>query len=190
MKRFTFVAIAALAAGVVTVPAVASVWVLGSSPGRGCYLSARAQLGTQQALNDCDTAFQSGRMNFDDTVATYVNRGIIKLSAKNPRAAVYDFDQAIAMKPDLAESYLNKGSALLRMGADRAEAIALFDEALERKTQRPELAYFGRAIAHELSGDIKSAYLDYQRAQQAAPRWEQPAQELSRFQVRKTGGAW
>jgi tetratricopeptide (TPR) repeat protein len=74
------------------------------------------------------------------------------------------------------------------MGASTSEAIALFDEALRRNTRRPELAYFSRGIAHEVAGNLQQAYLDYRRAQELAPRWDQPAREMSRFQVRKAGG--
>lgn len=128
-------------------------------------------------------AFRSGTLTFDDEVATYVNRGIVRLYGKDHQGAISDFDKAIALNPAQPESYLNKGAALVRMGASPSEAIALFNEALARKTSRPELAYFSRGIAHEVAGKLTEAYRDYKRAQELAPRWDRPGEELSRFQV-------
>ncbi|HEY0447375.1 MAG TPA: tetratricopeptide repeat protein [Allosphingosinicella sp.] len=169
-------------------PASAGVVVVGTSPARGCFESARAENGSEAALRGCNDAFASGMLSFYETVATHVNRGIVRLFGNDTSGAIADFDRAIALDPSEGESYLNKGAAYLKLERN-AEARALFDEALQRRTKRPELAYFGRAIANETTGDIRAAYLDYQRAQAAAPRWQEPARELTRFQVRRAGGS-
>lgn len=189
MKTLAIVAGAAVAAGLLATPAAAGVQVVGTSVGYSCFRAAEANNDSKDALDSCDFALKSGQLGFRDTVATYVNRGIVKINRESYREAIRDFDRAIAMDPDQAESYLNKGSALLRMGASPSLAIPLMTEALERNTRRPELAYFGRAIAHEIAGDVQSAYYDYKRAQQAAPDWKDPAAELSRFQVRPASSA-
>jgi tetratricopeptide (TPR) repeat protein len=190
MKKITYLAASVLSACLLAAPAAASVIVLGNSAGFGCYRSAVAKSGSDVAVQNCTDALEASVMSFDDTVATYVNRGVVKLHGGRYNEALRDFDRAIAMKPREAESYLNKGSALLRMGASADQAIPLFDEALRRNTNRPELAYFSRAIAHEVSGNLKEAYLDYRRAQEAAPRWDLPAREMARFQVRRAGGSF
>ena len=185
-KTFTLAA-CLMSASVVAVPAIAGVIVIGSSPGRACYEAARNGDRSSEALATCDSALAGRAMNHRDQVATYVNRSIVKILRGSYDPAIRDFDQAIALDPHQPESYLNKGSALLRSGAGGGDAIPLFSEALQRKTKRPELAYFGRAIAYEQTGDVKSAYLDYRRAHEADPRWEQPAEELKRFQVKRAG---
>lgn len=185
-KTFTLAA-CFISACLVAGPAAAGVVVIGSSPGRACYEAARSGDSSRDALAICDNALASGLMDSGDQVATFVNRGIVKILRGTYDLAISDFDRAIALDPRQPESYLNKGSALLRSGARAGDAIPLFSEALQRKTKRPELAYFGRAIAYEETGDVKSAYLDYRRAQEADPRWEQPAEELKRFQVRREG---
>lgn len=179
---------AALSAGIMSSAASAGVVVVGTSPARGCYEAARAENGSQVALEGCNAAFDSGMLSFYEQVATHVNRGIVRLFGDDTLGAIVDFDRAIALDPAQAESYLNKGAAYLKLERN-AEARALFDEALQRRTKRPELAYFGRAIANETTGNIRAAYLDYQRAQAAAPKWAEPARELTRFQIRRAGGS-
>ena len=190
MKKITYLAVSALSACLLAAPAAASVIVLGNSAGFGCYRAAVAKASSDVAVKNCTDAIESGMMSFDDTVATYVNRGVVKLHGGRYDDALRDFDRAIAMKPSEPESYLNKGSTLLRMEASPASAIPLFGEALQRNTRRPELAYFGRAIANEASGNLKEAYLDYRRAKEAAPRWDLPAREMARFQIRPAGGSF
>jgi tetratricopeptide (TPR) repeat protein len=88
----------------------------------------------------------------------------------------------MVLDPDEPETYLNRGSALIRR-EDAANAIAMFDQAIQRNTRRPELAYYGRALANELSGNVRAAYRDYRRASELAPRWSEPRIELRRFRV-------
>ena len=59
----------------------------------------------------------------------------------------------------------------------------MFDSALEKKTRRPELAYYGRAVAHELTGEVRAAYRDYRQASRLDPKWRQPKADLARFKV-------
>ncbi len=179
---------AAIFAASVTTSAAASIVVVGSTPGRECYEAATNGDGTMKALAACDLALDGG-LTASEVVATYVNRGVVKINAGKLDSAIEDFDRAIALDPSEPESYLNKGSALLRSETDVGKARALFSEALERNTRRPELAFVGRAIASELSGDIKSAYHDYRRAREAAPHWRLPREELSRFQVRRASSS-
>lgn len=183
MRRFFLVSACVLTASLPSIPAAASVMVIGNSPGFSCYAAARSRNGSVDALQTCNEAFRTGVLSFDDQVATYVNRGIVRLHGKDHEGAIADFDKAIALNPAQPESYLNKGAAFIRMGASTSEAIQLFNEALARKTSRPEVAYFSRGVAHEVAGDLTQAYRDYKRAQELAPRWNLPGEELSRFQV-------
>jgi tetratricopeptide (TPR) repeat protein len=188
-KISLFAAGAVLSACVMSVPASAGLVVVGTSPARGCYVNAAAENGSVAALRDCDAAFANGQLGFYEVVATHVNRGIVKLFGQDVDGAIADFDSAIALDPTEAESYLNKGAAMLKKGGSESEAIALFTRAIEQRTNRPELAYFGRAIAYETKGEVRQAYSDYQRAQAAAPKWEDPVRELSRFQVQRASGS-
>jgi tetratricopeptide (TPR) repeat protein len=188
MTKLAFKAAALAAVLFGTSPTAASIMVLGTSPGRDCYEAALARSSSVAAVRLCNDALASGSMSFDDVIATHVNRGIVELHAARYDAAIADFNRAIELKPAEPESYLNKGWALLRMGASASAAIPLFDEALKRQTRWPERAYYARAIAHEVSGDVQKAYQDYRRAQRSAPKWDEPQRELTRFKVVRASG--
>ena len=55
--------------------------------------------------------------------------------------------------------------------------------AIERGTNEPAIAYYGRGVAHEMNGDIAAAYYDLRRASELAPEWDVPARDLTRFVV-------
>lgn len=164
--------------------AVASVQVIGKGSAAMCY-SASESPGkpTSDQLRQCDRAIEEEGLVPADIVATHVNRGILRLRLGNVDSAIADFDRAISMNPNMPEAYLNKGSALVRLGQANA-ALPLFSKALENRTRKPAYAYYGRGVAHEELGNIKSAYLDYRRASAADPKWAAPRQDLARFQVR------
>ena len=175
---------AALAA--TAVPAGAAVTVLGSSSARMCFEAADARIApTRDSIFRCDQALAEENLSDYDAVATFVNRGILKLRIGNSDAAIADFDTALARDPGQAEAYLNKGVALLRKPDGWAQAVPLFDAALAKKTRRPALAYYGRGVANELAGHVKEAYSDYREASRIEPRWRDPQVELMRFTVRE-----
>ena len=181
MANLKYLAAAALAA--FAVPALGSVVVVGNSSARLCYEAADSPLNPTLAdLRTCDQAFTEDALSLDDTVATHVNRGILRLRRGAVEEAIADFDTAIRINPRQPEAYLNKGAALIRI-ENPAEALGLFTVALERNTARPEVAHFGRAIANEELGNVRAAYNDYRRASELDPDWQDPRTELARFRV-------
>jgi tetratricopeptide (TPR) repeat protein len=176
-------AAACIAACAVATPASAAVVVLGNSDARMCYEAADSpMMPIGRDVRRCDEALLHETLTAYETVATYVNRGILQLRRGGVEAAIGDFDRAIAMDANQPEAYLNKGAALLRR-ENAAEAMSLFTMALERNTTRPALAHYGRAIANETLGHLNAAYRDYTAASQIAPNWNEPRAELTRFRV-------
>jgi len=180
MKAFILAAAAILVAS----PASASILTVGGSFAEGCFQAAQSSVGTLEALATCDRAFAEQALTADDEFATYVNRGIVKMHRGEFSGAQADFSRAGAMDPRRGEPWLNMGVLQFKQGRSQA-AIDLFDKALELGTDEPEVAYFGRAMAHEDLGDLKSAYADLRRAMELRPNWSQPAKELARYQVRR-----
>jgi tetratricopeptide (TPR) repeat protein len=174
--------VAALFAAV-SVPAFGSVIVVGNSSARMCYEAADSpSQPTLRNVRDCDTALTEEAMSQHDRVATYVNRGILRLRRGQVDEAIADFDEAMSLNPRQPEAYLNKGAALIRL-ENPSEALQLFTAALEFNTARPEIAHFGRAIANEELGNVRAAYHDYRRASELDPNWQDPRTELARFRV-------
>ena len=176
-------AAACIAACVAAAPASASIVVLGNSTARLCYEAADSP-STPEArdLRNCDEALMHDTLTSYDSLATHVNRGILRLRLGRVDEAIRDFDLAIAMDASQPEAYLNKGAALLRR-ENAAEAMSLFTMALDRNTTRPAIAHYGRAIANETLGNISAAYRDYRAASEMAPNWREPQVELTRFRV-------
>jgi tetratricopeptide (TPR) repeat protein len=182
--KLRYILLTAVVAGT-GAPAHAAVTVIGNTFARTCYDAAENRFGGTDALSDCDKALQQENLGGSDLVATYVNRGILKLRLANVDGAVADFDRAISLDPSQPEAYLNKGAALLKLPQGEERAVALFNTALEKKTSRPAVAYYGRAIAHELNGRINEAYRDYRQASALEPKWREPKAELARFTTRQ-----
>jgi tetratricopeptide (TPR) repeat protein len=174
----------AAAALLVATPAVGAVSVIGNSAARSCYLAAQTRgAPTMNVLRFCDDALRQDGLGHDEVVATLVNRGILKSRLGNLDGAITDYDAALERDPDQAEAYLNKGFALLDRSDSGEAAKPLFDEALAKKTLRPELAYYGRGVANEMTGEVRAAYQDYRQASRIDPKWRQPKVELARFRV-------
>jgi tetratricopeptide (TPR) repeat protein len=180
MKTIFLVTAAALLG---TAPATAAITVLGSTAARSCFEAAESK-GTphRDSFARCDEALSQEALDKHDTVATHVNRGILRARLGDIQGAISDFDAASSLDPNEPEAYLNKGMVLMRQSSADA-ALPLFTAALEKKTRRPALAYFGRGVAHEDLGNVRSAYFDYKAATQADPKWKEPRLELARFQV-------
>lgn len=169
--------------GVGSVPAGASVMVIGNSSARACYEAADSSVRPDAAdLRSCDNALTNEALDSHDLVATHVNRGILRLRRNQVDLAMADFDSAIRIDPNEPEAYLNKGAVFIRMENPGA-ALPLFNAALERNTSRPELAHYGRAIANETLGNVRAAYEDFRRASELSPEWQEPRVELRRFRV-------
>jgi tetratricopeptide (TPR) repeat protein len=166
-------------------PADAAITVLGNTFARTCFEAAESRFSNPEAIVNCDQALSEENLLDSDRVATHVNRGILKLRSGAVDSAIADFDQAIDLNPAEAEAYLNKGMAVLRLPDGEDQAIGLFDAALQKKTRKPAIAYYGRAIANELNGRIREAYRDYRQASVMDPKWREPKAELARFTVRQ-----
>ncbi|MBA3666167.1 MAG: tetratricopeptide repeat protein [Sphingomonas sp.] len=175
---------ALLVSGVLVSPAHAAVQTIGGGYAKSCFEAADAQYRTRQALDVCDKALTEEVLTREDRVATFVNRGIVKLRRGDLPPATADFDAALALNPMEPDAWLNKAILNVRYG-NSAAALPLVAKAIELKTRRPALAYFVRAVAYEDSGNIPAAYHDLQHARALDPSWNEPVVELRRFQVRQ-----
>jgi tetratricopeptide (TPR) repeat protein len=175
---------AGAAAIAATSPASGANMVIGGSFAEGCFQFAESHTATPDALATCNRAFTEQALSYEDEFATHVNRGIVQMHRRDFTGAQADFERAAAMDPKRGEPWLNMGVLRLKKG-DSAGAIPLFDKALALGTDVPEVAYYGRGLAHEDSGNLNAAYADLRKAVELRPKWDEPARELARYQVRR-----
>ncbi len=168
-----------IAAGTTT--AQAAITVMGSGLAQGCYKAAEFGGDTRDGINTCTLALNQEPLSVHDRASTYVNRGILR-APSNPRGALADYNEGIALAPHLAEAYVDRGAALLSLKRYRAALVAI-DKGLALHVNRPQIAYYDRAVAHESLGDIRSAYFDYQHAVALSPNFTLAKQQLTRFKV-------
>lgn len=174
----------AAAALLAAAPASATDITIGNSLAYACYLSSFRAIPGPFALRECDRALEDELLSDSDRVATIVNRGIVKMQLGDFRGADYDFDTAIRLNANEPEALLNMG--FLRLRQNRLEeAVGYFDRSIDAKTIRPALAHYARAISQEQLGNVRGAYADLLRARELDPKWPLPAEELTRYHVRR-----
>lgn len=177
---------AVLVAGVATFLAAgsanAAVTVLGGGLAQACSRAAVSGERDPKFQELCTLALETEYMNARDRAGTFVNRGVLKLRNASWRQARKDFDNALRLKPDLGEAYVNRGAASI--GEKRyAASLPDINKGLELGVEEPEKAYYNRALAYEGMDDAKSAYFDYQKAIEISPDWAAPKEQLTRFTV-------
>ena len=167
-------------------PAAAAVTVVGSNAARLCYEAAESPLMPSGSdLRECDTALNRDPLSEEEIVATHVNRGILKLRRGAMAAALADFDEAIRRDPNEPEAWLNKGLAFVRTPERTQDALPFLDAALAKRTRKPAIAHYARAVVHELAGRLEPAFRDYQAAVRLDPEWAEAKSDLARFTVAK-----
>ncbi|HEX7884809.1 MAG TPA: tetratricopeptide repeat protein [Phenylobacterium sp.] len=184
-KTRTLLALAAGAGLLVFAGASQSaVTVLGGGLAKQCSEAALGGESDPRFIELCTVALETEALGLRDRAGTFVNRGVLKLRRKDFDAAKIDFNQAIKAQPDMGEAYLNRGAAWV--GQRRyADGLADINKALELGVDEAEKAYYNRALAYEGLQDLKAAYLDYQKAVELKPDWDQPKKELARFTLER-----
>lgn len=181
--RYSVVALlSAMAVAALAAPAGASVVILGDGLGRECYLAAALKRDSAVALGICTSALQ-GDLSQRDRAATFVNRGVIYAEARRHEKALQDYLAALAIDPSLGEAHVNAGIALLQIGGRDREVVETLTRAIAMGAPRLEVAYYTRAMAYELLGEVRAAYDDYHAAVAAKPDWEAPREQLRRFSI-------
>jgi tetratricopeptide (TPR) repeat protein len=162
--------------------AQAAVTVIGGGLAQACSVAAMAGKSDQRFEKLCTEALDTEFLNSRDRAGTYVNRGVLKLRRMQWETATRDFDQAMRLKPDMGEAYVNRGAAYI--GAHRfAESLPDLNKGIDLGVKEMAKAYYNRALAYEGLDDPKSAYFDYQKAVELSPDWPAPKEQLMRFTV-------
>ena len=166
--------------------ASASTDVIGGGLAHECATRALAGKSGTPVLNVCDLAIEQESMDKSDLAKTYVNRGVVHLRRGSLEKCRADLASAEHLMPNLAETFVNRGALYIREKQYQA-ALDTINQGLALNPSEPEKAYYNRALAYEMMGELKPAYLDYRKASQINPKWPEPAKAMARFQVRAAG---
>ena len=148
-------------------PAFASTVMVGTSDTRACYFATLNSATPAQLQPGLDTCTRAISANADDAylhAALLVNRSDIRLRMADYSGAVADADASIALQPDLAAAYVNRGAGLIGLRRYR-EALPPLEKAISlNQGDKLQEAFFNRGLAREYLGDIQGAYRDYKKA--------------------------
>ncbi len=167
-------------------PAFATTVVVGTSDTRNCYFatlnnSTPAQL--KRGLDSCTRAISANASELYLRAALLVNRSDIRLRMADYSGAVADAGASVALEPDLAAAYVNRGAALIGLQHYR-DALPPLEKAIAlNQGDKLQEAYFNHGLAREYLGDIQGAYRDYKKATELDPNFEPAKAQLSRFTV-------
>jgi tetratricopeptide (TPR) repeat protein len=92
----------------------------------------------------------------------FLSQGARKYNRGNYRGAIGDYDQAIKLKPDYANTYHNRGLARSALD-DKQGAITDYDQSIMLNPDYAD-AYYNRGLAYKALGDKQEAIADYQKA--------------------------
>jgi tetratricopeptide (TPR) repeat protein len=173
------------AAGLLAVPrhARAIDTVIGGRA-EACSKQAKANIATPDSIENCTIAIIGEGITGRALAATYVNRGTMFIAVTNYNSALKDFDDAIAIQPDMGEAYVNRGGALIGLRRYQ-EALDDINHGLMLNPEEPEKAYGNRALARWSLDDLQGAYDDFQKCLELKPDWAWPKEQLSHFTVKQ-----
>lgn len=175
-------------------PVLGAVLTFGSSYAEECNVLATYRPDSEEAsgitgsrigltpVEICTKAIAEENLVGTNLASTYNNRGVLLFAVGAHAEALQDFDRALAITSDIPDIHFNRGLALIPLQR-WADSIPSFDRAIELQAASLDRAYYNRAIAHEETGNLRQAYLDYLKASELNPEWEEPKLELQRFSV-------
>ena len=99
--------------------------------------------------------------NNDLAAAAWFSVGYL-LQNENPEEAIWAYDQAIRLKPDLVEAYTNRGNVKVALERHN-DAIADYDEAIRRKPD-DDKAYSNRGVSKTELKRYDDAMVDHDEA--------------------------
>ena len=138
-----------------------AVTTLGAGDGAKCYENANNALSDDAA--PCDRAVRDASTTRSDLKKTLVNRGIIHNRNGDFEAAFEDFNAALAIDPDLAEAYLNRGNSYFQR-ARHDEALADYEQALALNVAKPWAAWYNIGLVHDAKKEPDKARAAYEKA--------------------------
>lgn len=120
-------------------------------------------------LAACSRVIESGRFQGTNLAWAYNNRGMAKREKGDLDGAIADYNRAIGLNPQNANTYINRGVAK-RVKGDFNGAMADYNRAIELNPQNAG-AYVHRGEAKRVKGAPDGAIVDFNRALELDPRY-------------------
>lgn len=138
---------------------------------RACALGNRAHANGdyQQAVAKFTQCMETANLTPEQRARVLTNRGYAYFRLGEQEMAYADFDNAIALKPDLATAYYNRGLAAFVVGR-YDDAIADSTEAIRIDPTMAE-AFYNRGAAHANQRNFDKAIADLTEAIRLRPNW-------------------
>jgi lipoprotein NlpI len=179
---FTLAALSSTLLLGLNLPASAFVVVLGNDLAHDCYMMAKAGINNEESVATCDGALANAPLSPHDRAGTLVNRGAIEIAMGRISSAMNDYNQGIAIKADLADAYIDRAGAFI-YEKKFSEAMADVNHGIELGPTYPFVGYYNRAVAEQLTGDFKAAYLDYKKTLELEPKFKPAADRIKDFSI-------
>jgi len=175
-----------LGAALLFVPARAHalVTVIGAGLAHDCFLIAKAGNDAARGIATCDEALAEGALDPGQRAGTYINRAVMKVALGHVDDAMRDYDEGIAIKPDLGDGYVDRGAALI-IFKRYDDAMTDINKGIALGLSYEHVGYYNRAVAEFYLGRITESYYDYKKALEIAPDFAPAAQQLKNFVVTK-----
>jgi tetratricopeptide (TPR) repeat protein len=117
--------------------------------------------------------------------ATHNNRGIAHMRTNNRSAATRDYEAALRISPNIAESQINLG-AMFYANEMYTEAVSALNQGVKAdNAESRAVAHYNRALSLEKLGEIDEAYADLQAALRLNPGLAVASQQLARYRVER-----
>lgn len=173
-----------LAAGFSLLPAHADalVMVVGSRLAHDCFLTAKAGTDPVGGISTCDEALREEALDPHQRAGTYVNRAVMKVALGRVDEAMRDYDQALAMTPDLGDGYVDRGAALISLKR-YDEAMTDINKGIGLGLSYEHVGYYDRGVAEFYLHRITESYYDYKKALEIEPGFQPATEQLKNFVV-------
>jgi len=167
-----------------------SISVFGTSQmARDCYIAsvnaANSGFTSSSDLDNCNDAIFHGKLTGRDRVATFINRGVIKVALEDFVGGAKDYETAIGLDPEAGEAYLNRGN-LWFIARRHNEAITDYAKALELGVGKQQIALLNTGMAYEHLRHYEKAKDFYESALEVFPEWPMALEKLERVTKKLT----
>jgi len=156
------------------------------SMGRGyahdCFIYAKAGTDPADGVAVCDQALKEELLIPKDKAATFDNRGVMLDRLGRTEKAAADFHMAIALNESQGDPYVNLGSMLIKERR-YGEALDQINKGLALGMSYPQIGYYDRALAEEMTGQYKDAYYDFKKVLEIEPGYAPATERLKDFIV-------